>query len=84
MTTQKTNKDPIETVYLDHRTGQVVNASQVAARTKEKDEGLEEQGVRRNAFGVAATMRPAAPPSNSLGDAKRIASAKGGTDLNIT
>ncbi|MBK9149442.1 MAG: hypothetical protein IPM12_16685 [Flavobacteriales bacterium] len=84
VTTQKTNKDPIETVYLDYRTGQVVNASQVAARTKErKTKAPKNKGPRRTS--QSSCYDEASSTTIELGyDAKRIMSAKGGTDLNIT
>jgi outer membrane protein assembly factor BamB len=84
VTTQKSSKDPIETVFLDYRSGQVVNASQVAARAKEKKTKAPKSKGPRNTS-QSSCYDEASSTTIELGyDAKRIMSAKGGTDLNIT
>lgn len=84
---QKDKNSPTEIVHLDYRTGQVVNASLLPAREKEKKvKGAKPtKSMRTRRVNQSSTYDEASNTTIDLGyDAKRIMSAKGGTDLNIT
>jgi outer membrane protein assembly factor BamB len=82
---KKGRNDPTETVFLDYRTGNVVGASQLPARKKEKKGPPPAKGLRTRSVNQSTGFDEASNTTIELGyDSKRIISAKGGTDLNIT
>lgn len=82
--TQKDKNATRDVTYLDYRTGAVVASEQLAARTKDGS------GPRRSGF-VPKRINKARVVDASSGttiklsyDDKKVKSARGGTDLNIT
>jgi len=82
--TQKDKNAPQEITHLDYRTGNVVASEQLAARTKDGS-GARRSGFVSRRINKAEVMDEASHTTVRLSyDDKKIKSAMGGSDLNIT
>jgi len=84
---QKGKDGPKETVYLDYRTGEVVNATLLPARAKEKKvkDPKPAKAMRTRRVNQSSCYDEATNTTIDLGyDAKKIMGIKNGTDLNLT